>query len=72
MQAGLESVKAVIGNEETSGLSDGTLRDALWEYYFDIERTIQWAIGIYSNICTLYNLFMIYRRTGTQAPRRGT
>jgi len=48
MEAGLESVRAVIGNPETSGLSDTTLRDVLWEYYFDIERTIQWAIGIYS------------------------
>ncbi|KAF8351200.1 hypothetical protein F5887DRAFT_196901 [Amanita rubescens] len=44
MEAGLESVRAVIGNLDTSGLSDTTLRDVLWEYYFDIGRTIQWAI----------------------------
>lgn len=45
MDAGLESVRAIIGNLETSGLSDATLKDVLWEYYFDIGRTIQWAIG---------------------------
>lgn len=50
MHAGLEAVKTVIGNEETSGLSDGSLRDALWEYYFDVERTIQWAIGTDSTL----------------------
>ncbi|KIL68231.1 hypothetical protein M378DRAFT_943231 [Amanita muscaria Koide BX008] len=44
MESGMEQVRAVIGDEQVSGLSDATLRDVLWEYYFDIGRTIQWAI----------------------------
>ncbi|KAF8631149.1 hypothetical protein AX15_002495 [Amanita polypyramis BW_CC] len=44
MEAGLEEVRNVIGDDQVSGLSDATLKDALWEYYFDVSRTIQWAI----------------------------
>lgn len=38
-------VRAVVGDEEVSGLSDQTLKDCLWEFFFDVERTIQWAVG---------------------------
>ncbi|KAM6495637.1 hypothetical protein JOM56_008343 [Amanita muscaria] len=50
MESGMEQVRAVIGDEQVSGLSDATLRDVMWEYYFDIGRTIQWAIGTYTSI----------------------
>lgn len=43
---GLEQVRLIIGNEVTSELSDNSIKDALWEYYFDIERTVQWALGL--------------------------
>jgi hypothetical protein len=46
MNDGLEQVRLVIGNEVTSELSDDSIKDALWEYYFDIERTVQWALGL--------------------------
>jgi HBS1 N-terminus len=46
MNDGLEQVRLVIGNEVTSELSDNSIKDALWEYYFDIERTVQWALGL--------------------------
>lgn len=45
MNDGLDQVKLVIGGEAQSGLSDNAIRDALWEYYFDVEKTIQWAFG---------------------------
>ncbi|KAK2466434.1 hypothetical protein APHAL10511_002076 [Amanita phalloides] len=44
MDAGLDAVRTVIGDEATSGLSDASLKDALWEYYFDVDKTIQWAL----------------------------
>ncbi|PPR03834.1 hypothetical protein CVT26_000832 [Gymnopilus dilepis] len=43
MNDGLDQVRLVVGDEAQSGLSDNAVRDALWEYYFDVERTIQWA-----------------------------
>jgi hypothetical protein len=46
MNDGLEQVRLVIGDEVTSELSDNSIKDALWEYYFDIERTVQWALGL--------------------------
>lgn len=45
MNSALDQVRTVLGDEDASGLSDQTLRDSLWEYFFDVEKTIQWAIG---------------------------
>lgn len=42
---GLEQIRLVIGGEETTGLSDQSIKDALWEYYFDAEKTVEWALG---------------------------
>ncbi|KAH9482959.1 hypothetical protein JR316_0005059 [Psilocybe cubensis] len=44
MEDGLDQVKLVIGDESQSGFSDNEIRDVLWEYYFDIEKTIEWAL----------------------------
>ncbi|KAF8165067.1 hypothetical protein B0H34DRAFT_793499 [Crassisporium funariophilum] len=44
MSDGLEQVRLVIGNEDTSDLSDKSIKDALWEYYFDVEKTVTWAL----------------------------
>lgn len=41
----LEQVKTILGDEDVSGLSDQTLKDCLWEYFFDVEKTLQWAAG---------------------------
>ncbi|KAG6903305.1 hypothetical protein C0995_013058 [Termitomyces sp. Mi166 len=41
---GLEEVRQVIGDEYVSGFSDNELKDVLWECFFDIEKTIQWAL----------------------------
>ncbi|KAG6897212.1 hypothetical protein C0992_003410 [Termitomyces sp. T32_za158] len=41
---GLEEVRRVIGDEYVSGLSDNELKDTLWEYFFDTEKTIHWAL----------------------------
>ncbi|KAF8901630.1 hypothetical protein CPB84DRAFT_1846637 [Gymnopilus junonius] len=44
MNDALDQVKLVIGNKAQSGLSDNAIRDVLWEYYFDVEKTVQWAL----------------------------
>ncbi|KAG6833838.1 hypothetical protein H0H87_011772 [Tephrocybe sp. NHM501043] len=41
---GLEEVREVLGDNNISGLSDQDIKDALWEFFFDAEKTIQWAI----------------------------
>ncbi len=35
----------VIGGEDVSLISDNSIKDVLWEYYLDVEKTIQWAVG---------------------------
>lgn len=35
----------ILGDEDVSGLSDQTLKDSLWENFFDLKKTIQWAVG---------------------------
>jgi HBS1 N-terminus len=45
MISGLEQVRKVLGDEDASGLSDQTLKDTLWDCFFDVDKTIQWAIG---------------------------
>jgi len=41
----LKQVRDVLGGEDVSGLSDKDIQDTLWHYYFDVEQTVQWAIG---------------------------
>ncbi|KAF9468904.1 hypothetical protein BDZ94DRAFT_551175 [Collybia nuda] len=47
MQDGLEQVRGVLGEEGVSGLSDKAIKDALWEFFFDTEKTIEWALGLF-------------------------
>jgi hypothetical protein len=48
MTSGLEQVRAVIGDEDVSGLPDQILKDSLWDCYFDVQKTVQWAVGWFS------------------------
>jgi len=45
MSDGLQQVRRTIGSEDLSGLSDNSIKEMLWEYYFDVEKTIKWAAG---------------------------
>ena len=47
MEDGLERVRAILGGEAQSGLSDGVIRDALWETYFDVEQAVDWLVRAY-------------------------
>ncbi|KAG5653090.1 hypothetical protein H0H81_002389 [Sphagnurus paluster] len=42
--SGLEQIRQVLGDESVSGLSDKDIKDALWEFFFDEEKAIQWAL----------------------------
>jgi hypothetical protein len=47
---GLERVKNVMGSEEQSGLSDSTIKDVLWNEYFNVESAVQYLVGSFSPI----------------------
>ncbi|KAF8138145.1 hypothetical protein EV363DRAFT_1427096 [Boletus edulis] len=40
MESALEHIRAIVGDEATSGLDDAIIRDTLWEFYFDIEQSV--------------------------------
>lgn len=42
---GLDQIRVILGPEGQSELSDTEIKDALWNNYFDIDVTLQWALG---------------------------
>jgi hypothetical protein len=46
LEAGLESVRGMIGPEEQSGFTDSYIRDTLWDYNFDVEETLSLLAGM--------------------------
>ena len=47
MESGIEHIRAIIGDEATSGLDDAIISDSLWQFYFDIDQSIAWLLGSY-------------------------
>lgn len=45
MSVSLERVRAIVGVEQDCGIGDAAIREALWEYYFDIDQTVDWVFG---------------------------
>ena len=45
MNDGLEQVRLIVGDADVSGLSDNSIKDVLWDSYFSIEKTVNWALG---------------------------
>jgi elongation factor 1 alpha-like protein len=37
--------RSILGPEASSGISDGQIKDAAWESYFDVEKTVEWLLG---------------------------
>lgn len=50
MSDGLEQVRVVIGSVDECGISDTDIKNALWNNYFAIEETVQWALGIFPRL----------------------
>ena len=44
---GLEQIRAMLGPEEASGISDKEIKDTLYHYYFDVQQSIDWILGVY-------------------------
>lgn len=45
MESGIAHIRAVVGDEASSGLDDAIIGDTLWQFYFDIEQSIAWLLG---------------------------
>ncbi|KAI5807426.1 P-loop containing nucleoside triphosphate hydrolase protein [Peziza echinospora] len=46
MKIALSKVRAVIGSE-IPGLSDKKIEDTLWDYYYDVEKTVNYILNTY-------------------------
>jgi len=42
---GLEQVRNILGDQEQSGCSDQAIKDALWEFFFDVDKSVVWLLG---------------------------
>jgi hypothetical protein len=42
---GVEQVRNVLGDQEHSGCTDQDVKDALWEFFFDVEKSVVWLLG---------------------------
>jgi hypothetical protein len=49
MNHGLEAVREVVGSAKETGIPDSAIREALWEYYFDVAQTIDWVYGTFKS-----------------------
>ena len=52
MESGIEHIRAIVGDESTSGLDDAIITDTLWQFYFDIDQSIAWLLGSSSPLHT--------------------
>ena len=41
-----EHIRAVIGPPKPSGISDQEIDDASWEFYFDLDQTMDHILGV--------------------------
>lgn len=49
MTQGLEQIRATVGSEAESGMTDKDIKDALYHYYFDIQQSLNWLLGMKFN-----------------------
>lgn len=42
---GLEQVRNIMGDQEHSGFPDQAVKDALWEFFFDVDKSVVWLLG---------------------------
>lgn len=66
MNQAFEDVRAVIGDALVDELSERAVRDAIWECYFDVEQTVEWAFGKYT-LSSKSNLLPIQRYSRTRS-----
>lgn len=54
MAIGLGNVQAVLGS--STPISEKEIKDALWYYYFDEEKTTGWLLGAHSLSLSPYSV----------------
>ena len=42
---GLEQVRTTMGTEAQCGFSDQVIKDALYEYWYDVQQTVEYLLG---------------------------
>ncbi|KAK0453280.1 hypothetical protein EV421DRAFT_1763199 [Armillaria borealis] len=45
LNATFEQVRDVIGDEDTTGISEREIREYLWDCFFKVDQTVEWALG---------------------------
>ncbi|KAF8528930.1 P-loop containing nucleoside triphosphate hydrolase protein [Hysterangium stoloniferum] len=45
LDTAVAQVRSIFGSEDTSGISNAQIRDAAWEFYFDVEQTVDWLLA---------------------------
>ena len=46
--AGLEHLRDMLGDEKHSLISDADIKETLYHYYFDIEKSTAYLLGLYT------------------------
>ena len=47
---GMEQVRNVLGDQERSGFSDQAIKDALWEFFFDVDKSVVYLLGAFCRL----------------------
>jgi elongation factor 1 alpha-like protein len=48
LQSAAASIREVLGPEETSMITDKEIRDTAWEYFFEVEDSVNYLLGVSS------------------------
>ena len=46
LENGLDAVRATLGPAEQSGFTDEYIKDTLYHYYYDVDQTINYLLGV--------------------------
>jgi hypothetical protein len=50
LDEGMERIRAALGAEPESGLSDETISQALWSSWFNVDQATEWLIGVFKSL----------------------
>lgn len=44
MDSGFDHVRSILGDEDAADVTDHKIKESLWHYYFDGEKTVAWLL----------------------------
>ena len=44
MDSGFDHVRSILGDADASSVTDHQIKESLWHYYFDGEKTVAWLL----------------------------